>query len=579
MSDALKITHMPRAGKRTPIGDSVATCFHDIKRPLTPPVVRKYHNSNRPGPGMSRVHHGKANDPKVADMLVHGLRTKRLPKATAIIIPPPLSKFQQKLQEFSESMYASQQKAPLGRAPDPVGLPTWYNERTRFGIKTHRDVDAVTVIYPSKTSGDLEKEEKEGHKFYVRTHNGYFAGEQIDRKYNYDKDSRFGIQTLYHKDGRYVDRSLRWLGESTRMYNPNPTWTRSPDSRQKLEQQMGNMNKKGNNIELPPDHSFGIVIPQDKYNVADLIHSPEQATDKRVRAGERQRCQARAVRNRLKLINLQNFPSLLQAFRHYDKKGKGRIDKEDLQEVCRQFKVGASEAVLEDVVNDCDLDRDGSIDFLEFANFLNLKEKMPLDRRDQRLVMDAQFQTGSDCDLKLRSSGPPGPGALLKTDDLEPFRSGSLKRTVRTLRRSEPSDRFITTASFIGAAAGEPQTSNTRTYGIPTIRTDIAPPRIRRINDNVNYGDVTTAVDLVLPSVYGREGVYQDHFFCPRSKNEIAEIFRNMGANIPEETFEEAWKLASMRHPNGDVCVEAFLTVLQEIQDLSEQQHTQMSAN
>ncbi|XP_077431631.1 EF-hand domain-containing family member B isoform X2 [Vanacampus margaritifer] len=573
MSDALRIAHMPRAGKRTPIGDRAATCFQDIKRPPTPPVVRKYHNSYRPGLGMSRVHHGIANDPKVADTLVHGLRTKLFPKVMTIVNPPPLTKFQQQLQEFSESVYTSQHKAPLGRGPDRAGLPTWYNEGTRFGIKTHPDDNAGNVIYPPKTLGDLEKEEKEAHKVYVRSHNGYFVGEQIDRKYNYNKDSCFGIKTHCQKGGHYVDRNLRWFGESTRLYHANPTWKRSPDSRQKLEQQIGSVNKnspsRGNNIELPPDHTFGLIIPQDKFNVADLIHSPKQPADKRVRAGERQRCLAIAVRNGLKRINWHNFPSLLQAFRHYDKKGKGRIDKEDLQEVCRQFKLNASEAVLEDVMNDCDLDRDGFINFLEFANFLNWKEKMPLDKRDQKLVMDAQFQTGSDCDLKLRTSGLPGHGALLKTDDLEPFRIGSLKKTVRTLRRCEPvSDHYITMASVIGAAAGEPQVSNTRTYGIPTVRTDITPPRIRRINDNVNYGDVT-ALDLMLPSVYGRQGVYQDHFFCPRSKKEIAEIFGNVGANIPEETFEEAWKLASMRHPNGDVCVEAFLTVLQEIKVLS----------
>lgn len=53
--------------------------------------------------------------------------------------------------------------------------------------------------------------------------------------------------------------------------------------------------------------------------VGELIHSAQQPEDKRERAGKRQRCLALAVRNRLKVINLQNFSSLLQAFRHYDK--------------------------------------------------------------------------------------------------------------------------------------------------------------------------------------------------------------------------------------------------------------------
>lgn len=49
------------------------------------------------------------------------------------------------------------------------------------------------------------------------------------------------------------------------------------------------------------------------------------------------------------------------------------------------------------------------------------------------------------------------------------------------------------------------------------------------------------------------------------SSSQIAEIFRNVGVNISEETFEEAWKLASMKQPNGEVCVEDFRNVLKEI--------------
>ncbi len=46
---------------------------------------------------------------------------------------------------------------------------------------------------------------------------------------------------------------------------------------------------------------------------------------------------------------------------------------------------------------------------------------------------------------------------------------------------------------------------------------------------------------------------------------QIAEIFRNVGVNISEETFEEAWKLATMRHPAGEVSVDVFSNILKEI--------------
>lgn len=67
-------------------------------------------------------------------------------------------------------------------------------------------------------------------------------------------------------------------------------------------------------------------------------------------------------------------------------KGKGMIDKEDLQEVCRQFQLGVSGTVLNDLMDYCDTDKDGFINFLEFANFLNWKDKMPINSREQHII-------------------------------------------------------------------------------------------------------------------------------------------------------------------------------------------------
>ncbi|XP_054636658.1 EF-hand domain-containing family member B [Dunckerocampus dactyliophorus] len=559
-----RLTQLPRAGKTVPMGDRAEACLREAKRAQTPPMVRKYHNSNRPGPGVIRVHYGKANDPRIADTLVHGTCNKSSLTAADSLNPPPSTKFQQKLQDLSEAVYSSHRKAPLGRTPDQrPGLPAWYNNQTTFGLRTVRDVDAWDVIYPPKTVEELEREAEEAHRVYVRSHNSYFVGEQIDRKYaagHYNKESRFGNPTPHFNDGRYVGRSLHWLGE-TKFYNPNPDWKTS-DSSEMLPSQ-----KRGSSLKLPPNHAFGVYIPQDEYGVAELIHCTQPG--RRVRAEEQQRSLAGAVRHHLKTINFQNFPSLLEAFRHYDKKGKGHIDKEDLREVCRNFQLDVSESVLDDLVHFCDTNQNGFIDFLEFANFLTWKDKMPLNREEQNLIMDALAQTSSADDSASQSAQLPASSALLKREDLRPFKRCSSKKNVRTLRRLEtPSDRFITTSSFIGAAIGEPLSSNARTFGIPSVRTDVPAPRNRRINDTINYGDMTTAIDLLLPSVNGRHGVYQDDFFCPRSKKEIAEIFRNVGVNISEETFEEAWKLASARHPKGDVCVEAFRAVLKEIKAL-----------
>ncbi|KAI3361356.1 hypothetical protein L3Q82_013534 [Scortum barcoo] len=590
---------IPKAGKLIPVGDRAKTCLQEVAKPITPPVVRKFRNSIQPEPGAIRVHQGKANDPDVASTLVHGVSTKSSLTGRSLLNPPPKTLFQQKLQELSEAVYASSRKAPMGRSHDQhIGLPIAYNNKTTFGVKTVRGLDVREIINPPKTAEDVEKEAQEGHEAYIRSHNSYFVGERINRKYDwsrYSKDSRFGILTPHFNDGRNLGKSLRWLGETQRFYNPKTVWKRS-GNREKMETQFGKTNtgnitlfrRRGNTLNtlnVPPDHTFGNLPPLDEFGrvyfksshdillvsfagVGDIIHSTEPG--QYVRGRDRQRSLVNAVRHHLKKVNFHNFPSLLQAFRHYDKKGKGMIDKEDLQAVCHQFQLGVSEPVLDDLMAYCDTDKDGLINFLEFANFLNWKDKMPINSREQQLLTNERRNSTAPANIERESASKsallPASKALIKPEDLEPVEPGSSLKTLRMLRRPRAApDHFMTSSSLIGAVSDGPLTSSSRTYGIPSVRSDLPAPRIKRVSDTNNYGDLSTAGDLLHPSVHAMRGVHEEHFFCPRGKNEIAEIFRNVGVNISEETFEEAWKLASMKHPAGEVCVEVFRNILKEI--------------
>lgn len=67
------------------------------------------------------------------------------------------------------------------------------------------------------------------------------------------------------------------------------------------------------------------------------------------------------------------------------------IDQSDLQEMCRQSRLNVSEPILDKLMEYCDIDRDGFLNFLEFANFLNFKDKMPLKRSEQILILNGQF--------------------------------------------------------------------------------------------------------------------------------------------------------------------------------------------
>uniref|UniRef100_A0A3Q1GWY4 EF-hand domain family, member B n=1 Tax=Acanthochromis polyacanthus TaxID=80966 RepID=A0A3Q1GWY4_9TELE len=575
-SDQVKHTerglNIPKAGKLIPVGDRTETCLTEVANPPTPPVVRKFRQSSQPAPGAIRVHHGKTDDPDVASTLIHGISTKPSLSSENLLNPPKKTVFQQKLEELSDSVYSSRKKAPIGRSHDQhANLPTWYNDKTTFGVKTLKGLNAGELINPSKTAEEIEKDAEESHEAYIRSHNAYFVGERINRKYDWShnsKDSRFGIPTPHCNDGRNIWKTLHWLEEPQKFYNPKPVWKRSGNS-ENLAAQIGKVdNKRGYTLHVPPDHTFGILLPHDEYGVRDIIHSTEPG--KFVRGRDRQRSLVSAVIHHLKKVNFHNFPSLLKGFRYYDKKGNGMIDKEDLLAVCHQFQLDVSGPVLDDLMDYCDADKDGLINFLEFANFLNWKDKMPVNSQEQN-ILTKQYWTstgpvGTEMKSLSESEQPSISQGLIKPEDLEPVEPGSSLKTIRTLRRpiADP-NHFMTSSSLIGAVSDSPSALSGRTYGIPSVRSDLPAPRTKRVSDTTNYGDASTTATLLNPSVHAGRGVHEEHFFCPRTKQEIAEIFKNVGVDISEDTFEEAWKLASMKQPNGEVCVEVFRNMLQKI--------------
>ncbi|XP_029574652.1 EF-hand domain-containing family member B-like [Salmo trutta] len=372
-------------------------------------------NTTCPGAGTIQVFHGKANDPDIASILVHGVSSQASISGGLVINPPPKTIYQQRLHQLREAGYSTNQKAPLGRSHDQSpGLPNWFDTDTgkaTFAVKSPQTAGAI--INPPKSVEQVETEAQEGHQSYICSHNAYFLGEQVDRKYKwsrYGKDGRFGVPTPHHNDGRSVSKCA-----------------------------------------------------------GDLLHSTPPAEYQK--GTDRQRTLVSAVHQHLKKVNFHNFNSLLQAFRHYD----------------------------------------------------NCKTSTVPDNMQREALPER----------------PPASEALARPEDLEPAEVGSMLK-----------NRYL----------------DYHMYGTPTVRTDLVAPRIKRVSDSTNYSDQTTAFDLLYPTLYSLRGVHKEHFFCPRTKDEITDIFRNVGVSISEETFAEAWKLASMRHPTGDMCVEIFRDVLKEIQ-------------
>ncbi|XP_060225640.1 EF-hand domain-containing family member B isoform X2 [Meriones unguiculatus] len=540
-----RVSCLPSAGKVKPVGYRVADCLTEkLPRLITPPAVKKFYNFRYPPPGAERVFYGRVNDPQIAPYLTHGLQSKSSASASKLVNPEPLTTFQQKIKEKKESIYFSNQRSPLGKSHDQTpGLPKGLDViNTTFGTPVIRDLSAGDTVNPPKSFRDVLKEGQEGHDMYVLSHHDYFAGEPKNRKYNppsFHKLNLYGVPTPHFNDGRMMAKSLHWLHE--------------------LQIIAETMN-------VPPGHTFGVCLKPEEYGVGDLLHHRVPA--EYLRGKDRQRALIAAARHHLKTFNHQHFDSLLLAFKHYDKKGDGVIDREELYEACDQANLHLDKILLDHLFDYCDVDQDGLINYLEFANFLTWKDRVPLTEFEKRVIIKDRK---SECENLIETSMGEGKADLLiKPEDIVPREPGSSEETLRMLLRpsDKVSDYYKTTSSEIDAVVGAVSSVCYPICGVPSIRSDIPAPRIRRVSDVNNYGEDGNAYSLLYPSIFSQKNIFERDFFKTRSKEEISDILTNIGVNLSEEEFENVWNLASKKHWKGEVSVETIRNVLDELQHM-----------
>ncbi|XP_052815590.1 EF-hand domain-containing family member B-like [Mya arenaria] len=551
------------AGKLTATGDKVVTCLKPPSdgRPPSPEVIRKFRATVRPDAGEMRVFYGRAKDPHRvwATEMNHGISTQPSFFAKELVNPRPKSLFQQRMLDRKEGHYASHITAPLGRSHNQAtGLPPGLNKyEFTFGIPTELDTGAGGLINPNKTYERVEEESAVGHELYRQTHLNFNVGEQLHRAYtspNFKNTNKFGIPTPHDNTGKHLKKTLKWLHEAEQERATKIVSKRVDEFRERSQEQLGQVHDPiKDTLRVPPDHTFGILLKPDEYGAGDLLHM--RGPGQYLRGNDRQRGVISAIRQHLKKANYHNFQDLSSAFRHYDKDGKGKIDMDDLREACIQFHLPVEPELLCQLMDYCDLDRDGKINYLEFANFLNWKDKMP---------------TGLDQQTSPKTPEVPVEKPIIKDEDLVVRTPQSAETTPRRLQKQI--DHAIgdhrTSASMINAVVGPTgfSTKDYRKYGVPTIRTDLPAPRIRRVDDRKNYGDESDAFGLVNPSLFSQRGVYEKDFLLPRSREEIREIFTSCGIQMTGETFLNFYDTAAQRHPKGFVSVESFRSVMDELQ-------------
>ncbi|KAM6276199.1 LOW QUALITY PROTEIN: EF-hand domain-containing family member B [Spheniscus humboldti] len=386
-----------------------------------------------------------------------------------------------------------------------------------ISLENCSDVSAGELINPPKTFEEVDKESREEHDLYIVSHNVYY---------------------VHH--GEAKPKTDRQQKKETTMC---PSFEHIAET-----------------LNVPPGHTFGMLLCPDEYDkVGDLLHC--RVPCEFLHGKDRERAVLSAVWQSLQKANYENFDMLLEAFGHYDKNDDGMIDKGNLWRSCFQLNLNLDDEFL-DSLFDCDLNKDALINYVEFANFPNWKDKMAVKEFEEKIITKGKKLHAPVLPEDTKTNDEP----LLKQEDLVLKEPRSSEKIPKTLTRSTGHvfANYRTISTQYNAVVGGLPTTCYPVCSIPTIHSDIPASQILCFSDRTNYGDEANAYALLFPSVFSQKGVYES-VFKTRPKAEIAQILHNIGVNISDERFEAIRKQACMKYQKEEVCVESIRNVLDEI--------------
>ncbi|KNC56278.1 flagellar associated protein [Thecamonas trahens ATCC 50062] len=165
--------------------------------------------------------------------------------------------------------------------------------------------------------------------------------------------------------------------------------------------------------------------------------------------------------------------------------------------------------------------------------------------------------------------------ALLATGEVPDKAFGTVSRTDsigagELIHNSLPSELLAEDPSLgrpevpKGRPRGTGRVDRDRVYGVPSIRSDVPPPGVRKLDDRQNYGDEKGAWELLNPSPYHTIGVTEDDFLTPLPKAELRDIVSGAGIDLTPAVFDSVHTAAAALDPNGLVSIETFRNVLDE---------------
>ena len=492
--------------------------------------------------------------PEYVPNITHGVSSHVSQPVEELVSPEKKSTFQQKLLDNKEFIYESK-VYPLQKCRRPIayeGGDFIPDNKMLFGETTEYSEPLGKLVNPSKSYEQVMKENAVGHENYVVSHHDYNVGEMVNRKYDWGgrnpKTIRFGRKTPYYSNGKNMENSLNWVNFKSPNRYTHLVSSQLDSYKEKFQPQMGKvLDPMVDTRKIDSDYTFGAVICPDEYGAGDLIHMRD--ADNFTGRKDMQRGWLACIRHHLKMANYHNFDGLEMAFKFYDENNTGYIDAQNLRDACWKFNLPIDDKQLRILMQCCcsanekaKEDNDLKIDYVQFVNFLNWQKKYD----------------------SLMPPNNPRP----ENDEKKEKKIVLLKQIDRAI-----GNHFTTNTVYDHTLPYKASLNIRKTNGIPTVRTDLPAPRIRRLSDRVNYGDESDAFGLIHPSVFSTHGVYDRDFFQPRSRDEIRSIFEAIGVKMSDETFEKIWNLAVewshsqlTKNKKNQVCVEAFRSILDSVQ-------------
>ncbi|XP_035702904.1 EF-hand domain-containing family member B-like [Folsomia candida] len=497
-------------------------------------VVRRFRQYPLGITGQATLHYGAAQDLDYPRQLIHGILSDEVTPGTKLINPPPLKWVDQLELNIKESVYESNKVRPVGRSHDQtLNLPPHIDlELTGFGKPSDKSVNAGLLVNPPKSRYEIEQESKCSRALYKFTHGDYDPGEQICRNYGGDfrRTNTFGTPTPNDVAGRVAKKVIgSWRSCKADYPFVSKVYADHLDFRYPklgmsqeqhcIRQQMGDGFVYGKKSDQEKERPIREII---------FNRCPNPGAEKAAKIMQNLKNWLDKARKSFRADEGPDFEMFYEQIIECDPGCKGVVDWDPFIAAMEKHRVPRTM---------------GERDFMEALAMVGVFGGAPCDQVNYYALMDL---------LK----GYTDPLFHCKTTTLYPFYCPHTNGC---------GDHFRTMYATMTSNMCEPQDCVTamkeaRVNGMPSVRVDRVPRKIRSTKDFTNYGDDGDAYSLIWPSVYTVNGITCRDAFREFTKEEMTRLLCLAKVDISHCELDRAWEAAQALDPEEGKCRVSYQT-------------------